>query len=150
MPDNKEYDYSKLFKLLDKERLKEIGKELTSQAITNTPIDYVDCYVNVQIPSTVVRLLETLTEILPIELEDILSKMASQGLNNILQEVTGFSEEKTATNLLDDSESLNKITDKLSDLQGVIDQFSTMSKIFGEFGNDVQLSTENKDKNNPK
>ena len=35
-------------------------------------------------------------------------------------------------------------------LQGVIDQFSTMSKIFGEFGNDVQLSTENKDKNNPK
>ena len=149
MPDNKEYDYSKLFKLLDEERLKEIGKELTSQAITNTPIDYVDCYVNVQIPSTVVRLLETLTEILPIELEDILSKMASQGLNNILQEVTGFSEDKTATNLLDDSESLNKITDKLSDLQGVIEQFSTMSKIFGEFGNDVQFSTKNKDKNDP-
>ena len=78
MTDKKEFDYSKLLSLLDEEKLQNVGKELASQALNNTPIEYETCYVEITIPTTVIRLLETLTDIFPVDMETILSKMATQ------------------------------------------------------------------------
>ena len=142
----KNYDYSKLFSLLDEQKIKEIGQELASQVLSNTPIEYEDCYVNIQIPSTVIRLLKTLTDILPLELEDILSKMATTGINNILQEVTKSSEKEMKTNPLDDIEPLNKISEQFSELQEVINRFSNMTKVIEDIqdgtGNNLQTKDE--------
>ena len=143
---DKQFDYSKLLHLLDEEKLKNVGKELASQALNNIPIEYEDCYVKITVPTTVIRLLETLTEIFPVDLETILSKMASQGLNNILQGATKPPEDETKINVLDDIEPINKISDQLSDLQTVIGRFSDMQKIFGDLTNGANLNSTEQDK----
>tara|TARA_Y100000310_G_C20306599_1_gene634256 strand:+ start:157 stop:609 length:453 start_codon:yes stop_codon:yes gene_type:complete len=146
---DKEFDYSKLLTLLDEEKLQNVGKELASQALNNIPIEYEDCYVQLTVPSTVIRLLETLTEIFPVDMETILSKMATQGLNNILQGVTQPPENEKDINILDDIEPINKISDQLSDLQTVIGRFSDMQKIFGDLTSGANLNNAEQDKEDP-
>jgi len=146
MTDNKEFDYSKLLNLLDEERLQNIGKELATQALNNTPIEYENCYVEITIPTTVLRLLETLTEVFPVDMETILSKMATQGLNNILQGATKPPEDEKDINILDNIDPINKISDQLSDLQSVIGRFSDMQKIFGDLTNGANLNSTKQDK----
>jgi len=146
---DKEFDYSKLLTLLDEEKLQNVGKELASQALNNIPIEYEDCYVQLRVPSTVIRLLETLTEIFPVDMETILSKMATQGLNNILQGVTQPPENEKDINILDDIEPINKISDQLSDLQTVIGRFSDMQKIFGDLTSGANLNNTEQDKKDP-
>jgi len=130
----KEIDFSKLFSLLDEKSLNDIGTQLVAQAINGEEIEYEDHEVKITVPSTVMRLLESLTDIFPVDLDTVLSKMASQGINNILQGVTP-SPEETNENLLDNIEPINKISDQLSDLQNVINRFSDMQKIFGDLTN---------------
>lgn len=130
----KEIDFSKLFNLLDEKSLNDIGIQLVEQAINGEKVEYEDHEVKITVPSTVMRLLESLTEIFPVDLDTVLSKMASQGINNILQGVTP-SPQETNENLLDNIEPINKISDQLSDLQNVINRFSDMQKIFGDLTN---------------
>jgi hypothetical protein len=141
----KEVDFSKLFGLLGEEKLKDLGNQLVAQAINGEKIEYEEYQVKITVPSTVMRLLESLTEIFPVDLETVLSKMASQGLNNILQGVTPTAEE-TNDNLLDNIEPINKISDQLSDLQSVIGRFSDMQKIFGDLTNGANLTNTVQDK----
>ena len=136
----KNYDYSKLFNLLDEEKLKEIGTELASQVLSNTPIEYEDYEVKIRIPCTVMNLLKILTEILPLELEDILSKMASQGLNNMLQGAIKDTTQDNTDGILDNIEPLNELTNQFSDLQNAISQFTNIQKVF----EDLQHGTGNK------
>ena len=133
-----DFDYSKLLELLDKEKLNNINKNLANQALANDKIEYEDLYVKLTVPSTVVELLKTLTDIFPVELEDVLSKMATQGLNNILQGAMTPEENNTnETNPLDNIDSINQISDQLSDLQNVITRFADMQKIFEGFTNEA-------------
>jgi hypothetical protein len=144
----KKIDYAKLFGLLDEQQLKDVGVKLAEQAINNTPVEYQEFDIKLKIPVTVVQLLETLTEIFPVEMELILSKMASQGVGNILQGVTTplHKDDMEIKNPLDNIEPINKISDQLSDLQSVIGQFSNMQKIFGDLSNGTSLNNTEQDK----
>ena len=135
----KELDFSNLLNLLDEEDLKSIKKELASQALNNVPIEYEEYEVKLTVPKTVADFLRILTDILPLDIEVILSKMASQGLSNILEGATEPVEETTDKNPLDGLESINKMTDKLSSLQTTMQQFSNLGQVL-----DIQNLTKTK------
>lgn len=135
----KELDFSNLLNLLDEEDLKNIKKELASQALNNVPIEYEEYEVKLTVPKTVADFLRILTDILPLDIEVILSKMASQGLSNILEGATEPVEETTGKNPLDGLESINKMTDKLSSLQATMQQFSNLGQVL-----DIQNLTKTK------
>ena len=151
----KEIDFSKLFSLLDEKKLKDIGNQLVAQAMDSKPVEYKEYEIKIQIPSTVIELVGSLTEIFPVDLETVLSKMATQGLNNILQGVTNTSVEKPSeenVNVkvdLDNIEPINKISDQLSDLQSVIGRFTDMQKIFGDLNNEANPNITKQDKKDP-
>ena len=117
---SKELDYSEiLHRLLGEDKLNNLKRELASQVIDNTPIEYKEYDIKLSVPTTAAHLLEILTEILPIEIETILSKMASQGLNNILEESTKPPEEDTKTNILDNIEPVERLIRELSNLENL-------------------------------
>ena len=74
-----------MLNLLDEEKLKNIGMQIASDALTNSTVEYQEFNLNFKVPVAIVNLLKPLTEIFPIELEDIISNMATQGLNTIIQ-----------------------------------------------------------------
>ncbi|MAG39587.1 hypothetical protein CMI41_01285 [Candidatus Pacearchaeota archaeon] len=147
--DKKSYDYNKLLNLFDQEKLKEIGIQLASEAIEGKSIQYTEFNVKLKVPNTVVELLESLTDIFPIDLETILSSMASQGLSSILQTaITNPNVEQKDISVMGDIEPVNKITNQLSDLQNVINRFNDMQKLFQGFVNETSLNNTIKDEEN--
>ena len=113
----------------------------------NVTVEYEEFNIKLKVPSTVVTLLETITEIFPVELEDVLSKMASQGLSNVLQEIIP-KDEKNPKEQIDNIEPMNKISDQLSDLQNVIGRFSDMQKIFGDLTDGANINNSKQNKEN--
>lgn len=149
----KEINFEKLFSLLDEQKLKDIGNQLVAQAMDNKPVEYKEYEIKVQIPSRVIDLVSSLTDIFPVDLETVLSKMATQGLNNILQGVTNppveSPVEENGKLELDNIEPINKISDQLSDLQSVIGRFTDMQKIFGDLTNEAKPNITEQDKKDP-
>ena len=133
----KDFDSSRFLNLLNEEELKNIGKELASQALNNVPIEYEEYQVKLAVPKTVIDLLTILTEIFPIDMEVILSKMASQGLSNILEGATQLPEEDKDIDVLGNVESISKLTDQLSDIQTLFGQFTNMGKSFEQKKKDI-------------
>ena len=73
--------------------------------------------------------------------------MASQGLNNMLQEAFKDTTQDDTYNVLDNIEPLNELTNQFSDLQNAISQFTNIQKVF----EDLQHGTGNnhQEKDNP-
>lgn len=134
-----EFDYSKMLNLLDEEKLKNIGMQIASEALTNSTVEYQEFNLNFKVPVAIVNLLKPLTEIFPIELEDIISNMATQGLNTIIQNTVKepFQEEKQ--NPLDGIESMDIFNNKFSEIQEVFKRVQEMSETLEGFS-DIQKS----------
>jgi hypothetical protein len=124
-----EFDYSKMLNLLDKDKLKNIGMQIASEALTNSTIEYKEFNLNFKVPSAIVALLEPLTEIFPIEIEDIISNMATQGLNVIIQDAVKEPFQEKNTNPLDGVESMDIFSDKFSELTEVFSKITEMANI---------------------
>jgi len=145
----KNYDFNKLLSLFDQEKLREIGIQLASEAFEAKPIQYTEYQIKLKVPNTVVQLLESLTEIFPIDLNTVLSSMASQGLSRILQTAITLPEtQKSDIPPIEDIEQVTKITDQLSDLQNVINRFTDMQQLFQGFVNETSVNTSEQDKEN--
>ena len=86
MSEKQNYDYSKMLALLDEDQLKKAGLKLATEALSDSITEYKEFEIKFKVPSDIIELLTPLTEMFPIEIEDLLSNMASQGFASVIRE----------------------------------------------------------------
>ena len=130
MTKKQDFDSSKILALLDQEELKKAGFKLATEALSDSITEYEEFDIKFRVPSNIVQLLTPLTEMFPIELEDLLSNMANQGFTTVIKEAIKEPFEQDNTNPLDGIESVNQIADQVSEIKEVMEQFSQMKDLF--------------------
>ena len=126
----KSIDYSKLLNLLDKEDLKELSNDLLNQALNKDVNEYVKINIELEIPSSIMTLLKTLSDLLQLDEKVILSKMASQGLNKIIQETLDNTFNPKEKDPLSDIESMSSFSLQLDELKETMNKISDFKDMF--------------------
>jgi len=140
-------NFNNVLELLDQKELQKISKNIANEIINGESIQYEKFNIELSVPKNIIQLLNTLTDVLPITIEQILSKMATQGLSTMLQGSIIENENVEQSLPIENVEPINKISEQLSDLQSVISRFTDMQKIFNGFDHDsINSQKKNKEK----
>lgn len=132
--DPKDIDFSQIFSNLDLRPLKQMiafilaGKEPPMEEYS----------VMIRVPAAIVECLRPICDHLDITIEDVLSKMASEGFSQQMKEQMGELGQKKAQqpNSLEGLEGLgldlSGLSEKMGDLNGVIGKLEEMQKVFSD------------------
>ena len=133
---NLDPDYSNLLDLLDKKDLKKISDDLIAYALDKKTASYEKITIEIDVPTSMIRLLDSLSKIFNFDNKLILSSMATQGLNNLIQNAViqgGEKHYETTTKKkespLDDLKPMAEISEQLNELKEVMSKFSEMKNI---------------------
>jgi len=126
-------DYSKLLNLLDDNDLKNISNDLVSQALNKQVNEYTKIDIQLEIPSSIETLLDILSDTIQLDKKIILSKMASQGLNKIIQDTLDSTFESKDQDSLENLQPIEDISAQLKEITETISKFSDLKDMLGSF-----------------
>ena len=115
---------------LDKQDLKNLSNDLLNQALNKDVNQYVKLNIELEIPSSIMALLTTLSDLLKLDEKVILSKMASQGLNKIIQDTLDNTLSSKEEDPFSKIESMSEFSTQLNEIKEAMNKISDFKDMF--------------------